>query len=130
MGSTIFSRINTILTNNKYKIVETDESSIIIRFQLNTMHIYPSDQDDNFVSVLLPNFAPIDSESDKGAFLERCQRLNLEMKVVKIYSLRDIIVASYEFYFQNDDDLEFNIKQSFKSLISAKVAYNKLEQTD
>ena len=58
-----YELIKKIIEDGKYKVLEDDGEHITIRYQLNVLHISPSQGDDNFVSVLLPNFADVTEEN-------------------------------------------------------------------
>ena len=53
---------------------------------------------------------------------------HLQMKQVKFYTVKDVIIAASEFYYMEEDDLSFQIKLALNSLIAAKVNYKKLDK--
>lgn len=118
--------IKKIINEHKYKIVEEDEDFIIIRYQMNTIHI-TSSEDDNFVTILLPRFTDV-TEDNYVDVLMRCNKLNENMKQAKVYIMDDIIIATAEFYYMNESDLSFQISTGLNSVIAAKVNYRKLEK--
>lgn len=119
--------IKKIVADNKFKVIEDDGEHIIIRYQLNVIHICPSTEDDHFVSVVLSNFTDV-TEDNFSEVVMRCHKLNLQMKQVKLYTIEDVIVAAAEFYFMDERDLEFQIRQALDSVIAAKVNYRKLDK--
>ena len=122
-----YELIKKIITEQKYKLVEEDGESFIIRYQMNVIHICPNSEDDTFVSVVLSNFAEV-TEENYAEVVMRCHKLNEQMKQVKFYTVKDVIIAASEFYYMEEDDLSFQIKLALDSLIAAKVNYKKLDK--
>lgn len=119
-----YELVKKIITEQKYKLVEEDGESFIIRYQMNVIHICPNSEDDTFVSVVLSNFAEV-TEENYAEVVMRCHKLNEQMKQVKFYTVKDVIIAASEFYYMEEDDLSFQIKLALNSLIAAKVNYKK-----
>ena len=122
-----YELVKKIITEQKYKLVEEDGESFIIRYQMNVIHICPNSEDDTFVSVVLSNFAEV-TEENFAEVVMRCHKLNEQMKQVKFYTVKDVIIAASEFYYMEEDDLSFQIKLALNSLIAAKVNYKKLDK--
>ena len=122
-----YELIKKIISEQKYKIVEDDGESFIIRYQMNAIHICPNSEDDTFVSVVLSNFAEV-TEENFAEVVMRCHKLNEQMKQVKFYTVKDVIIAASEFYYMEEDDLSFQLKLALNSLIAAKVNYKKLDK--
>ena len=122
-----YELVKKIITEQKYKLVEEDGESFIIRYQMNVIHICPNSEDDTFVSVVLSNFAEV-TEENYDEVVRRCHKLNEQMKQVKFYTVKDVIIAASEFYYMEEDDLSFQIKLALDSLIAAKVNYKKLDK--
>ena len=122
-----YELVKKIITEQKYKLVEEDGESFIIRYQMNVIHICPNSEDDTFVSVVLFNFAEV-TEENFSEVVMRCHKLNEQMKQVKFYTVKDVIIAASEFYYMEEDDLSFQIKLALNSLIAAKVNYKKLDK--
>ena len=122
-----YELVKKIITEQKYKLVEEDGESFIIRYQMNVIHICPNSEDDTFVSVVLSNFAEV-TEENYAEVVMRCHKLNEQMKQGKFYTVKDVIIAASEFYYMEEDDLSFQIKLALNSLIAAKVNYKKLDK--
>lgn len=122
-----YELIKKIISEQKYKIVEDDGESFIIRYQMNAIHICPNSEDDTFVSIVLSNFAEV-TEENFAEVVMRCHKLNEQMKQVKFYTVKDVIIAASEFYYMEEGDLSFQIKLALNSLIAAKVNYKKLDK--
>ena len=124
-----YEAIKKVLEDGKYKIQEEDGEQITIRYQLKSIHIFPSSDDDQFVSVLLPNFADVTEESYAHVVM-RCHKLNEQMKQVKLYTINDVLIASAEFYYMEENDLAYQLKIALNSVVAAKVNYRKLERSN
>jgi len=119
-----YDLLKKVVGDAKYKVLEDDGEQIIIRYQLNSIHLCPSSDDDRFVSILLPNFAKV-SEENYADVVMRCHKLNEQMKQVKLYTINDVIIAAAEFYYQEKKDLAYQVKIGLSSVIAAKVSYHK-----
>ena len=117
-----YNLVKEIIQSWKYKVVEDDGEYIIIRYQMNIIHICPNEEDETFVSILLPNFDDVTDEN-YSEIVMRCHRLNEKLKQVKFY----IISAASEFYYMEKEDLAFQMKLSFSNLVAAKVSYRSLD---
>ena len=122
-----YEAIKKVLEEGKYKIQEEYGEQITIRYQLNSIHIFPSSDDDQFVSVLLPNFADVTEESYNDVVM-RCHKLNEQMKQVKLYTLNGVLIASAEFYYMEENDLAYQLEIALNSVVAAKVNYKKLDK--
>ena len=124
-----YEAIKKVLEEGKYKIQEDDGEQITIRYQLKSIHIFPSSDDDQFISVLLPNFADV-TEGSYADVVMRCHKLNEQMKQVKLYTINDVLIASAEFYYMEEKDLAYQLKIALNSVVAAKVNYRKLERSN
>lgn len=120
--SKTYNLAKEIIESWKYKVLEDDGEHIIIRYQMNVIHICPNEEDDAFVSMLLPNFDEITEENYPDVVM-RCHKLNEKMKQVKFYTVNDVIIAASEFFYMEKDDLAYQMKLSLSNLIAAKVNY-------
>ena len=119
-----YELLRKVVEDGNYKVLEDDGEHIIIRYQLNSIHLCPSSDDDRFVSILLPNFAEI-SEDNYADVVIQCHKLNEQMKQVKLYTINDVIIAAAEFYYQGKKDLAYQVKIGLSRVIAAKVSFNK-----
>ena len=122
-----YNLVKKAVEDGKYKILEDDGESIIICYQMNSIYICPDKDDDGFVAVLLSNFADLTDENTTEVMM-RCHKLNIKMKMVKLYTVKDVVVASAEFYYIGRRDLGHQITMALNSLVAAKVSYRKLER--
>ena len=120
-----YNLVKEIIQSWKYKVVEDDGEHIIIRYQMNVIHICPNEEDETFVSILLPNFDDVTDEN-YSEIVMRCHRLNEKLKQVKFYTINDVIIAASEFFYMEKEDLAFQMRLALNNLIAAKVSYRSL----
>ena len=121
-----YNLIKEIVESWKYKVVEDDGEHIIIRYQMNIIHICPDEEDETFVSLMLTNFDDVTDENYTEVVM-RCHKLNEKLKQVKLYTINDVIVAASEFFYMGKEDLAFQMKLALTSLVKAKVSYHSLD---
>lgn len=121
-----YNLVKEIIQSWKYKVVEDDGEHIIIRYQMNVIHICPNEEDETFVSILLPNFDDVTDENYSDIVM-RCHRLNEKLKQVKFYTINDVIIAASEFFYMEKEDLAFQMRLALSNLIAAKVSYRNLD---
>jgi hypothetical protein len=124
-----FELIKAFLVCHQYQILDEDGSDghIAFRFQMNTIHFWANKDDEHFFFMTLPNFADV-TEENIAQVKEKCHQINKEMKMVKMYILNDVILASAEIYYLAALDFNFQVKNALEHLIAAKVMYKKLEE--
>lgn len=121
-----YNLVKEIIQSWKYKVVEDDGEHIIIRYQMNVIHICPKEEDETFVSILLPNFDDVTNEN-YSEIVMRCHHLNEKLKQVKFYTINDVIIAASEFFYMEKEDLAFQIRLALNNLIAAKVSYRSFD---
>lgn len=121
-----YNLIKEIIESWKYKVLEDDGEHIVIRYQMNAIHICTNLDDETFVSVLLPNFDEV-TEENFSEVVMRCHKLNEKLKQIKFYTINDVIIAASEFFYMGKEDLEFQIKQALNNLIAGKVSYRNFD---
>ena len=85
--------------------------------------VYNKDND-NYLSVILSEFDSADDDN-RDEKIALCNELSYTMKVVKFNVIQRVIIASYEFFFLNEDDLKYHVTKSLNLLVAAKNNYNK-----
>jgi hypothetical protein len=121
-----YNLVKEIIESWKYKVLEDDGEHIIIRYQMNVIHICLNEEDETFVSLLLPNFDEV-TEENFAEVVMRCHKLNEKLKQIKLYTINDVIIAASEFFYMEKDDLAFQLKLALNNLIAAKVSYCNLD---
>lgn len=109
-----------------FKLLDEGEEYIAFRYQMNVIHLWGNREEENFFMMTLSNFADV-TEENIGRVKEICHKINAEKKQVKLYVLNDVILATTEIYYMAQEDFNFQMRIALKHLISAKVAYRKLD---
>ncbi len=126
---TTFELAKAFIASQRYQILDEDSSDghIAFRFQMNTIHFWANDDDDeHFFFVTLPNFTDV-TEDNIAQVKENCHKINKEAKMVKLFILGDVILMSAEVYYLAAEDFAFQMKNALNHLVAAKVMYRKLE---
>lgn len=118
-------QIINVLERMGYKPKIDKEGDIMLRYQLKTLFFLVNDDDeDNFVNVILPQFAEID-DGEETLYLAACNKVTRGTRMVKVYVDQTFknITASCEFYYANDESLEFNLQKSLSILSIIRTLY-------
>ena len=124
-----FELAKEFLASRRYRIVEEDSTDghISFRYQMNTIHFWGSEDDEKFLVVTLTNFTEV-TEENLAQVKENCHQINREVKLVKLYTINDCILAAAENYYMAAEDFNFQFKNALGHLVAAKVMYQKLEE--
>ena len=123
-----FDFAKEFLSSKRYQILDEDRSSghIAFRYQMNTIHFWAKTEDTDFFIMTLPNFADV-TEENESQVKEICHQVNKDAKLIKVYLLNDVILASAEVYYLAKDDFDFQMKNALRHLVAGKVMYKKIE---
>lgn len=113
------------LSSNGYKIEDWSNEAIFVRYQMSLIGIYFSENDPNFIQVTLQGFAEI-NEDNFTEMCKACNKVNQTRKVVKAYVLDDSITLSYEFYYNNEENLYKQISDSLEYIKVAKAYFHRI----
>lgn len=93
---------------------ETDnEGDIMFHYQLKTVFVIVGDEDDPYVSMILPQFYEI--EDDKEVIiLAVCNKMTRDLKMAKVFIDHTYkkVSSSCEFYYTSKKSLEQNLRNS------------------
>lgn len=106
-----------------YKVLDDDGEILAVFYQLNVIHISPDMQDGGFVTA----FTTIDetiTHENRVENLEKCNRLNSRVKVMKFCIFEDDVLASSEFFFRNKNEVKFHLTTALNQLAAAKTIYS------
>lgn len=106
-----------------YRVLDDDGEIITVFFQLNVIHICPDDQGSGFVTVFTTLGESITHENRVEA-LEKCNKLNSRIKVMKYSVFEDDVLASSEFFFRNRNEVKFQLTNALSQTAMAKSLYN------
>lgn len=118
-------QIINVLERMGYKPKIDKEGDIMLRYQLKTLFFLVNDDDEeNFVNVILPQFAEID-DGEETLYLAACNKVTRGTRMVKVYVDQTFknITASCEFYYANEESLEFNLQKSLSILSIIRTLY-------
>lgn len=92
-----------------------EDGDILIYHQMKAIYLMMADEDEDYVSMLLPQFYEID-EGKEVLALTVCNKMTRELKVAKVYidrSFRNVTCAC-EFNFTNEESLQLNLANSLR----------------
>lgn len=100
-----------------YKPKVDDDGDIIIRYQMKSIFVLMGDEDDRYLSVMLPQFHEIE-DGEETLVLATCNKLTRDIKLLKVYVDQTFknVSATCEFYFTDTESLEQNIENSLNLL--------------
>ena len=102
------------------------ENGFIFRYQLNFVCVTGSDGDDKAVTLGISGFFVAENANEMFLALKTCNELNCNLLHTKLYIDEDAdLIISSEFFFRTESDMEHLLKMSLKSLITAKLCFNK-----
>ncbi len=96
-----------ILEKMGYKPEIDNDGDIMLRFQMKTVFVLTGDEDEKYVSVMLPQFHEI-VDGEEPLVLAVCNKMTRELKQVKVYvdQTFENVTATCEFFYTNEDSLE------------------------
>lgn len=122
-----------LLERMGYKPNYDDENDLFIIYQMKHIFFMVKDEDeDPFMSILYPQFAEPE-EGQEPLFLAAANKLTRETKLVKVFIDQTFshVSAACEFYYANDETLEFCIRKALRILGLIRTAFNKtVEELD
>lgn len=94
-----------------------NDGDILLRYQMKSIFVLTGDEDDSYVSVMLPQFHEIE-EGKETLVLAVCNKMTRELKLAKVYVDQTFknVSATCEFYYANEESLEQNLRQSLQLL--------------
>ena len=94
-----------------------EDGDIKVAYQLKIMYVMTSNDDEPYVSVMLPQFYEIE-EGQEPVALAVCNKMSRELKFAKVYVDQTFknVTATCEFFFSGKKSLEQNLDKAFKLL--------------
>lgn len=120
-------QVFAVLERMGYKPKYDDDNDIFIVYQMKHIYFLAKDEDeDPFVSILYPQFA-VFGDGQETLFLAACNKVTRDTKLAKVFVDQTFshITASCEFFYANDEALEFCIKKSLRILGMIRTTYMK-----
>jgi len=116
--------IGQFLHEEGYTIVSEDEDSYRVRYQMSLISIFPDRADSSFCNIALPLNMEAE-DGDKVGLLHLCNAVNSQQKVVKAYLIEDGIVLTYEFNFDSDESLVYQIRTGLEAVVASRSVIRK-----
>ena len=116
--------VKEVVNDLKLKVLGEDEEHIAVRYQLDNFYFAVNRESERFVSVILTDFDEVTDENRMQMTLA-CNEVNQKIQVAKFYIVKHLVLASYEFFYLDKEDLAFHINESLKVLKIAKVKFIK-----
>lgn len=94
-----------------------EDGDIMVRYQMKRFFVIVGDEEDNYLSVLFPQFYEIE-DGEQTLILATCNKLTRELKLAKVFVDHTFksVSATCEFFYANEESLEQNISNSFQML--------------
>lgn len=102
------------------------DGDIFFRYQLKHIFVLIGNEEDQFLSVLLPQFYEIE-EGEDSLVLAACNKTTREIKLVKVfvdYTFKNVS-ASTEFYYSDEASLEDSLSHALRVLGIVRREFNK-----
>lgn len=108
----------------RFPILQEAENAIVIRYQLNYVQIGSLQDDTHAIAVTLTGVFTADDEREARLAFKACNELNYRMMQVKLYldEDNDLVIAS-EFFYKNDEDVEFLLNFALQAVVTAKKRF-------
>ena len=90
---------------------------IMLCYQMKHIYVMTGDEDEPYVSVMLPQFHEVD-EGQETLVLAVCNKMTRELKLAKVYIDQTFknVTATCEFFYANEESLEQNLRNSLQML--------------
>ena len=94
-----------------------NDGDIMLIYQMKQIYILTGDEDEPYVSVMLPQFHEID-EGQETLALATCNKMTRELKMAKVYIDQTFknVTSTCEFFYDNEESLEQNLRNSLQML--------------
>lgn len=94
-----------------------NDGDIILCYQLKNIYVLVGDEEDTYVSVMLPQFYEIE-EGEEAIVLAVCNKMTREMKMTKVFVDQTFknVSATCEFFYANEESLEQHLDKSLHLL--------------
>ena len=94
-----------------------EDGDIKVAYQLKTIHVMTSEDDEPYVSVMLPQFHEIEDGKETLA-LAVCNKMSRELKFAKVYIDQTFkhVTATCEFFYSGKKSLMQNLEKALELL--------------
>lgn len=124
-----FEFAKEFLADKQYLILDenVEDGHIAFRYQMNTIHLWTHNDDENFCMIVLSGFAEANHDNI-GEVEKKCYQVTKDVKLVKLYLLHNLVLATAELYYYAQEDFNFQIENALKHIVKAKVMYKQLDE--
>ena len=93
------------------------DGDIMLHYQMKTIYVMTSDEEEPYISMMLPQFQEIE-DGKETLVLAACTKMTRELKLVKVYIDQTFksVTATCEFFYANEESLEQNLRNSLQML--------------
>ena len=116
-----------------YKPEIDGDNDILVRYQMKNIYVFVDDEDESYVAVFLPQFHEI-AEGEETLVLATCNKMTRELKLVKVFVDQTFknVSASCEFFYANENSLEYSLDKSLKmmGIVRSQFKKNKTELSE
>lgn len=93
------------------------DGDIMLHYQMKTIYVMTSDEEEPYISMMLPQFQEIE-DGKETLVLAVCTKMTRELKLVKVYIDQTFksVTATCEFFYANEESLEQNLRNSLQML--------------
>lgn len=101
-----------------------DDGDIKVLFQMKTIYAMTGDDEEPYISMLLPQFHEVE-DGEEALAVAVCNKMTREYKMMKVFIDQTFknVSASCEFYYASDEDLELNISKALHMLGIVRSAF-------
>lgn len=116
--------VKQALENWRFPVLEENDTTIVIRYQMNYVHITSLNEDSNSIAVLLTNIFSAENQREELLGLKTCNELNYRMMQVKFYidADNDLIISS-EFFYNTEEDVEVLLNMALHAVVTGKKRF-------
>lgn len=126
--------LSSVLQGMGYTPQYDADGDIFILYQMKCIYfMLNEDDEDNYLSILLPQFMDIE-DGEESMALAICNKMTRELKLAKVYvdATFKSISTTCEIFYANDEALEYSIQKSLRliGLMRSQYYKNKKELMD
>lgn len=118
----------SVLQGMGYNPEYDEDGDIFMSYQMKTVYFFlQEDDEDNYISVMLPQFVKI-KEGEVSSSLRICNKMTRELKLAKVYVDDMAINGVCEFFYTNEESLEYCIRMSLRTISVLRTMYNRAKK--
>ena len=109
--------IISVLKKMGYSPELDNDGDIRFLYQMKTIFVLTSDEEDPYISMILPQVYEID-DGQETLVLAVCNKMTRELKMAKVYIDQTFknVSATCEFFYTNEEAMEQNFRHSLQML--------------